>query len=89
MKRQIRELELPQGLVHCPLKPKRLERGGIRMDLSNKSVWAILGIPVLVIVAMMVSQPNTDRAKFDKLQVGMTVEEVQAIVQPKTGKYRR
>jgi hypothetical protein len=57
--------------------------------MSNNSVWKILGLPVLLIVGALLFSAETDKAKYDRLKVGMSREEVQAIVSPKTGKWGR
>jgi len=58
------------------------------MDSLNKTWWAILGVPLLGILAFMAWGNQSDRARFDELRIGMTAKEVQAIVAPKTGKHR-
>jgi hypothetical protein len=58
------------------------------MDSSNKLIWALVGAPILAIAAMMLFGEDTDRAKFDRLEVGMTAKEVEYILDPpRGGKY--
>lgn len=58
------------------------------MDTSSKPLWAILGIPILLLVAGLILRDDTDRARFERLEVGMTAEQVQAIIAPpRGGKY--
>ena len=55
--------------------------------MSDNSIWKILGVPLLLLVGALLFSGQTDKAKFDQLKIGMSKEEVQAIVLPKTGKW--
>ena len=59
------------------------------MDASNKLIGAVVAIAVLAGAGYMVLNLKSDRAKFEELRIGMTTQEVQAIVGPKTGRYGR
>jgi hypothetical protein len=63
--------------------------GSEAMDFSNKPVWVILGVPLLAVAAYNLGVlGESDRQKFDRLQIGMSAVEVQDIVFPRpSGKY--
>lgn len=58
------------------------------MDSSKKLIWAVLGFPLLAIALMTGLGPRTDRAMYDALEIGMSKEQVQDILEPPShGKY--
>lgn len=59
------------------------------MDLSNKPVWVILGVPLLALAAYYAGIfGETERQTFHRLKIGMSATEVQDIVFPRpSGKY--
>jgi hypothetical protein len=61
------------------------------MDFSNKPVWLILGVPLLALAAYSLGIfGESDRQKFDRLQIGMSAGEVREIIfPPVSGKYAR
>jgi hypothetical protein len=60
------------------------------MDESKKLLWAILGLPLIAILVMTGLGPQTDRASYEALQIGMSKEQVQAILEPPShGRYAR
>jgi hypothetical protein len=57
------------------------------MDFSNKSAWAIVGVPLLALAAYALFG-ESDRSRFDRLHLGMSAAEVRNIIYPPTsGKY--
>jgi hypothetical protein len=59
------------------------------MYFSNKPVWFILGVPLLALAAYSLGiVGESDRQKFDRLQIGMSAGEVREIIfPPVSGKY--
>ena len=59
------------------------------MYFSNKPVWFILGVPLLALAAYNLGIfGESDRQKFDRLQIGMSAGEVREIIFPAvSGKY--
>jgi len=60
------------------------------MDMSTKSVWVILGVPLAALALLFFLGSDFDRAKYDRLEIGMSSKEVQDIIDPPNGsKYDR
>ena len=59
------------------------------MDSSNKTLLGLVGLPVVGLVLFLLIGGQSDKAKFDRLQIGMSAQAAQAIVSPRTGKYAR
>src|SRR5262245_6691426 len=60
------------------------------MDFSNKSAWAIVGVPLLALAVYALLGQSSDRSRFDRLHLGMSAAEVRNIIYPPTsGKYAR
>jgi len=58
--------------------------------MSHKSVWAIVGVPLAALAVLFLLGGDLDRAKYDRLEIGMTSKEVQEIIDPPGGgKYER
>src|SRR5437868_6598528 len=60
------------------------------MDMSNKTVWAVVGVPLAALALLFCFGGDFDRAKYDQLEIGMSSQEVQDIIDPPSGsKYDR
>ncbi|HEV3258401.1 MAG TPA: hypothetical protein VG013_16090 [Gemmataceae bacterium] len=58
--------------------------------MSNKSLWMILGVPLAALAVLFLLGGDFDRARYDRLEIGMSSKEVQDIIDPPTGgKYDR
>jgi len=53
----------------------------------DKPVWLLLGVPILALVAYAL-WGETDKARFDRLEIGMSAAEVRDVIYPvRGGKY--
>jgi hypothetical protein len=59
------------------------------MSPSNKGIQALAAVAILAGAGYLALNVKSDRAKFEQLRLGMTAQEVQAVVGPKTGRYGR
>ncbi len=55
------------------------------MNSSSGPVGVIVAVLILGGAVYLALNAKSDRAKYEELRIGMTVQEVQAIVGPKTG----
>jgi hypothetical protein len=54
------------------------------MFSSNRPLWALVGLPLAALLLFGLSN-TADKDKFDRLEVGMSVQRVQSIISPATG----
>jgi hypothetical protein len=57
------------------------------MDTSHKAIGVILVAAVLFGAGYLGLNRQNDRARFDELRTGMTIEEIQDAVRPRTAQY--
>ena len=48
----------------------------------DKPVWLLLGVPILALVAYAM-WGETDKARFDRLEIGMSAAEVRDVIYPR------
>lgn len=55
------------------------------MDIEFKPVWLLIGVPIIGLAIYALFGYESDHAKFERLQVGMSTAEVRDIVYPPIG----
>lgn len=57
------------------------------MHSSDKVIWTLVTLP-LVAILLLFLRGETDRQRYDRLEIGMSKEEVEAIVKPRASHFR-